>query len=221
MLELEEDESPKSKKGKAERSKKEEEEAELHMDFAQRVKEETAKKLDFSIADVKEEFRQTYGKDAKSLMCSGCKLVAARLDSELGAHDVHEADNPAAMIQSKRKALDATCSSFRHLRVAPSETGLRFQATEAEDLPGEHSPLRMEQKLCHALLEDAKFDLLAKMIQNKAMQAEHAERAHMSWLKPPAPKKENNERWLCANRPSVKMCKRSEVRDDDDEEEEL
>ncbi|CAK0856373.1 unnamed protein product, partial [Prorocentrum cordatum] len=82
MLELEEDESPKSKKGKAERSKKEEEEAELHMDFAQRVKEETAKKLDFSIADVKEEFRQTYGKDAKSLMCSGCKLVAARLAPE-------------------------------------------------------------------------------------------------------------------------------------------
>merc|ERR1719356_852988 len=61
MLELEEDESPKAKKGKAKKSKKEEEEAELHMDFAQRVKEETAKKLDYSISDVKEEFRQTYG----------------------------------------------------------------------------------------------------------------------------------------------------------------
>merc|ERR1719291_847551 len=112
MLELEEDESPKSKKGKAKKSKKDEEEAELHMDFAQRVKEETAKKLDYSISDVKEDFRQTYGKDAKSLMCSGCKLVAARLDSELGAHDVHEADNPADDPEQEE-------SSGRHLQQLP------------------------------------------------------------------------------------------------------
>jgi len=218
MLEAEDeeddDESSKSKKkknkkGKAKKTKKEEEEEGLHADFANHVKKESEFKLDYSLTDVKDHFRETYGKDAKSLLCSGCKLVASRMDSELNAHDVHEAENPAAMIQAKRKALNATCASFRHLRVAPSETGMRFQASEAEDLPGEHSPVRMEQKLCHALLEDSKFDLLARMIQKKVPTS--------MFSKKQEPKKENWERWLCATR--TKMCKRSEVRDDDEDDE--
>jgi hypothetical protein len=208
---MEDDDSGKSKKKGKKKTAKEREDEAAHEDFAHRLNQEKAKKLDFGISDVKAEFKETYGKDAKSLLCSGCKLVAARLEDELGVHDVHESESPAAMIESKRRALDATCGSFRHLRVGPSETGLRFQASEADDPPGEHSALRMEQKLCHALLEDAKFDLLAKMIQKKVPTSPF----HRGQVE----KKDNYERWLCANR--VKMCKRSEVKDDDEEDEEL
>eukprot|EP00418_Pyrodinium_bahamense_P013015 CAMPEP_0179122842 /NCGR_PEP_ID=MMETSP0796-20121207/57992_1 /TAXON_ID=73915 /ORGANISM="Pyrodinium bahamense, Strain pbaha01" /LENGTH=457 /DNA_ID=CAMNT_0020821473 /DNA_START=58 /DNA_END=1431 /DNA_ORIENTATION=- len=208
-------ESPKPRKAKASKTKdfKEPEEDEgadsSHLEFAQRLKEEVAQKPDHDLATIRDEFKSEYGSHSRQLLCSGCKLVAARLDSELSNHDVHEAENPSLMLASKRRAIDATCRSLRHLHVATGEGGPRFEASEATDDDGSDAAPRLGQKLCSALLEDAKFEVLSRLIRRKVPTG--------SIFHSPEASSTNWERMLCAQR--ARFCKRNEVREDDDEEE--
>jgi len=201
---------PKSGTTKAAAGEKGEEDEGLdtsHIEFAQRLKEEAAQKPAHELAVVKEDFKRDFGADARKLLCSGCKLVAARLHSELDVHDVHEAESPALMLANKRKAIDSTCRGFRHLHVVPGEGGLRFEATEAAE-SGEVAP-GVGQKLCSALLEDAKFELLSALIRRKVPVG--------SLFHTGEPVSHNWERLLCAQR--ARVCKRTEVKEDDEEEE--
>lgn len=181
-----------------------EKEESLHVDFSKRLHEERERKLDYDVKTVKAEFKKEYGDDSQALLCSGCKVVAARLTSELDTHDVHEQESPAHMIQAKRKAIDATCGSLRHLRVVTGDdtSRPRFEASESPDDDG--SGQVSSQRLCAAILEESKFDVLARLIQQKVGKG----------LGPAA--SGNWGRWLCAER--TKLCKRSEVPEDDEAE---
>lgn len=185
------------------------EEQQSHMDFAKALQEEQKRKVHVELKSVREEFKKDFGENSRALLCSGCKLVAARLTSELDTHDVHEQENPAQMLAAKRKAIDSTCSSLRHLQAVKTEDGsARFEASE---VTGEGE--REGKHLCAAILEESRFDILARLIQNKIPEtpsifggrSSQPKSDHINW-----------ERWLCAER--TKLCKRKEVKDDDDEE---
>mmetsp|Transcript_11369 Transcript_11369/g.26244 ORF Transcript_11369/g.26244 Transcript_11369/m.26244 type:complete len:388 (+) Transcript_11369:100-1263(+) len=185
-----------------------EEEAALHdkyhQDFADLVKKEAEHKLEFNLSIVKKEFHELFGKEAPHLLCQGCKLVAERLTSELAQHDVDEQEYPVLMFKQKRRAMDATCSSFKYLQVVSEAGSHRF---EAVDLSGKEAPSLHGQRLCQSLLEDAKFDLLSKLIQKKVPSYS------LFSARNEAP--ENWERFLCAQHSRV--CKRSQVREDDED----
>ncbi|CAJ1353789.1 unnamed protein product [Effrenium voratum] len=175
------------------------EEQQSHMDFAKAIQEEQKRKIHVDMKTVRSEFKRDFGNDARSLLCSGCKMVAGRLSSELDTHDVHDQESPAQMLAAKRKAIDSTCSSLRHLQAVKSEEGARFEASE-EVGEGE----REGKRLCAGILEESRFDILARLIQRKIPEMQMGER-HPNW-----------ERWLCAER--MRLCKRSEVRHDEDDE---
>jgi len=181
------------------------EEQQSHMDFAKALQAEQQRKVHVELKSVREEFKKDFGDDSRALLCSGCKLVAARLSSELDTHDVHDQEGPAQMLAAKRKAIDSTCSSLRHLQAVKSEDGsARFEASEVTG-DGE----REGKRLCAAILEESRFDILARLIQRKIPDMQHIYgrgTSHNNW-----------ERWLCADR--TKLCKRKEVKEDDDEEE--
>jgi len=180
------------------------EEQQSHLDFAKALQEEQKRKIHVDMKTVRNEFKRDFGSDSRSLLCSGCKMVAGRLSSELDTHDVHEQESPAQMLAAKRKAIDSTCSSLRHLQaVKDDESGsARFEASE---VTGEGE--REGKRLCAAILEESRFDILARLIQRKIpeMQQFQGEKHHPNW-----------ERWLCAER--MRLCKRSEVRHDEDDE---
>jgi len=180
-----------------------------HLEFAQRLKEEAAQKPDHDLVSIRQDFKSEFGSDSRRLLCSGCKLVTARLESELNNHDVHEAESPAHMIASKRRAIDATCHSFRHLHVVSGEGGPRFEAQEgSEDVDAKEEALG--RKLCSAILEDAKFEVLSRLIRRKVPQS--------SLFHAPESTSKNWERMICAQR--TRFCKRNEVREDEEDEEE-
>lgn len=182
-------------------------EDQVHLDFVNLLKEETERKHEHTLPTVKAEFTKEFAGEGRSLLCSGCKLVAARFGSELDNHDVHDSENPALMLASKRRALDATCSSLRHLHVVAGESGrLRFEAGE-EPSGGPGQP-GASQRLCTALLEETRFDVMTKLIQTKMPGMHQQPEAKHNW-----------ERWLCLQR--ARLCKRSEVREDDEDDEEL
>jgi len=182
-----------------------------HMDFVKLLKEEADRKHEHTLDKVKTEFKSDFGAHSKELLCGGCKLVAARLDTELDTHDVHESESPAKMLVAKRTAMDSACHSFRHLHVVDIEGRYRFEAGEEAPEGGPGQP-GAAQRLCTALLEETRFEALTKLIQKKVPQggmfSAHSE-----------PQKDNWERWLCAQR--TRVCKNKEVRDDFDVEHEL
>lgn len=180
---------------------------ETHLEFVKLLRTESERKAEHSLSTVKEEFKREFAGGAKPLLCSGCKLVAARLDSELSTHDVHEQDSPAQMLAAKRRAIDATCTSFRHLHVVKHEQGLRFEA--GEDQPEGPGQPGAAQRLCTAILEEARFELLTKLIQRKVPETSHFHSRDSS--------NNNWERWLCAQR--TRVCKRTQVKEDDEDQE--
>eukprot|EP00440_Ansanella_granifera_P016910 gb/GFBE01018374.1/.p1 GENE.gb/GFBE01018374.1/~~gb/GFBE01018374.1/.p1 ORF type:complete len:389 (+),score=128.84 gb/GFBE01018374.1/:1-1167(+) len=183
------------------------EDEQSHFDFAKALQAEQQRKVHVELKTVRSEFKKDFGDDSKALLCSGCKLVAARLTSELDTHDVHEQESPAQMLAAKRKAIDSTCSSLRHLQAVKPEGGsARFEASE---VTGEGE--REGKRLCAAILEESRFDILARLIQRKIPDMQQhlyggGRSDHNNW-----------ERWLCAER--MRLCKRSEVKDDDEDEE--
>jgi len=189
-----------------EEKKKAQEEEEDHTNFARALKEEQQRKIHVKLSTVKKEYKEEFGSDAKALLCSGCKMVAARVTEELDDHDVDDQETPYQMIMAKRKAIDSTCSSLRHLQVVkPEDESARFEPSE-EIGEGE----KEGKRLCAAILEESRFDMMARMMQRKipvhAMM--HGRNLHTNW-----------ERFICAER--TKLCKRSETKAEDEEEQEL
>eukprot|EP00439_Symbiodinium_sp_Y106_P077278 s2821_g16.t1 len=177
-----------------------------HLDFAKALQEEQKRKVHVEMKTVRSEFKRDFGSDARPLLCSGCKLVAARLSSELDTHDVHEQESPAQMLAAKRKAIDSTCSSLRHLQAVKPAEGEGIARFEASEVMGEGE--REGKRLCAAILEESRFDILARLIQRKIPEMQHlagGRSGHNNW-----------ERWLCAER--MRLCKRSEVKDEEDDE---
>eukprot|EP00930_Biecheleria_cincta_P051110 TRINITY_DN3626_c0_g2_i2.p1 TRINITY_DN3626_c0_g2~~TRINITY_DN3626_c0_g2_i2.p1 ORF type:complete len:351 (-),score=83.84 TRINITY_DN3626_c0_g2_i2:234-1262(-) len=110
--------------GEEEEPEKEPDEDEAHqMDFVKALKAEQERKAHVDLKTVKDEFKKDFGTDARSLLCSGCRLVASRLTSELEDHDVHGQERPAQLIAAKRKAIDSTCSHLQHFQAVVSEGG--------------------------------------------------------------------------------------------------
>lgn len=175
------------------------EEENSHLEFAKALRAEQERKVHVELKTVKAEFKKDFGADARSLLCSGCRLVADRLTTEMDTHDVHDAEGPAQMLAAKRKAIDSTCSHLRHFEaVVPEGGSARFEASE---FTGEGE--REGKRLCAALLEESRFDMMARLIQRKIPDRSHA--IHNNW-----------ERWLCVER--TKLCRHSEVKDDEEQE---
>lgn len=182
------------------------EEQQSHLDFAKALQEEQKRKIHVDMKTVRNEFKRDFGSDSRSLLCSGCKMVAGRLSSELDTHDVHEQESPAQMLAAKRKAIDSTCSSLRHLQAVKPDDESGSARFEASEVTGEGE--REGKRLCAAILEESRFDILARLIQRKIPEMQQfgmGEKHHPNW-----------ERWLCAER--MRLCKRSEVRHDEDDE---
>mmetsp|Transcript_107024 Transcript_107024/g.301116 ORF Transcript_107024/g.301116 Transcript_107024/m.301116 type:complete len:393 (+) Transcript_107024:88-1266(+) len=165
-----------------------------NFEFAKLLQEEQQKKNAFDLSDVQREFKNKFGANSKPLLCTGCKLVAASLESELDTHDVKDQENPALMLAAKRRALNAACTNFQYHDVVTEDGEPRFEAATAPLTPDEARKPRAAQRLCTALLEDKRFDMLEHMIQQKIKAADSHD-----W-----------ERWLCAER--TRLCKKSEVR---------
>lgn len=211
---VDEDEDPrpplKPKKKKAKDSKKDEPEtiADLddgfHVDFQRKLQEEREREARFNISQIKKEFKNQYDSHHKPLLCSGCKLVTARLATELDSHSVRDQENPALMLSSVRNAIEATCSSLRHLDVVEHEKGYKFQAGE---VVAEDAEVRVGQKLCHSLLEESRFDILTTMMRKKVT-TWHVSTSEENW-----------ERRLCAGK--ARFCKRSETQEDNDDDDHL
>eukprot|EP00933_Yihiella_yeosuensis_P082127 TRINITY_DN95894_c0_g1_i1.p1 TRINITY_DN95894_c0_g1~~TRINITY_DN95894_c0_g1_i1.p1 ORF type:complete len:397 (+),score=128.09 TRINITY_DN95894_c0_g1_i1:100-1290(+) len=194
-------------KEKAEIEKENKEAEQSHADFAKALKEEHEKKVHIDLKTVRKEFKKDFEGNAKALLCSGCKLVSARLISELDEHDVHDQEGPAQMLAAKRKAIDSTCASLRHMKVTKAEDGTaHFEAAEVEG-DGE----REGKRLCAAILEESRFSVLERLIQQKVpeMAALHGggRKTKINW-----------EKFLCAD--LTRLCKRREVKDDDDMDDE-
>mmetsp|Transcript_10419 Transcript_10419/g.18745 ORF Transcript_10419/g.18745 Transcript_10419/m.18745 type:complete len:304 (-) Transcript_10419:67-978(-) len=187
-----------------------EEEAEVqdkhHQDFADLVKKEMELKLDFNLTSMKQEYLELFSAEAPQLLCQGCRLVAGRLTSELKHHDVNGQEYPVLLFQQKRRAMDATCNSFKYLHPVRVEGAWRFEARD--QVGSEAKDDSLSQRLCNALLEEVKFDLLTKLIEKKVPSYS------LFHSQPAAPV--NLERFICAQR--TKVCKRSQVREDDEEE---
>eukprot|EP00929_Paragymnodinium_shiwhaense_P001425 TRINITY_DN101662_c0_g1_i1.p1 TRINITY_DN101662_c0_g1~~TRINITY_DN101662_c0_g1_i1.p1 ORF type:complete len:414 (+),score=131.61 TRINITY_DN101662_c0_g1_i1:102-1244(+) len=175
-----------------------------HIDFAKLLQEEKDTKPEHHLKDVKAEFKAEYKADTKPLMCSGCKLIASRFGADLREHEVHDQDSPHLMLAAKRRAINAACKSFRHMDVVRDGEGKpRFEAVPASE---SEEKKRIGQRLCEAVLEDARFDVLAKMM--------HAKIPHMAHVG--AHKHTNWERFLCAQH--TRLCKRSDTKEEDEEE---
>jgi len=176
-----------------------------HAAFERLLGKERQKTEHFSLADVKKEFSSEFSRDGRGLMCSGCKLVAARLESEFDTHDVSKQDTPVTLLAAKRKALDSACASFRYFEVVSDDSGPpRYEAVAGPAAPSDTRKAGIAQRLCTALLEEYRFDMLAHMIQGKMEGPAGGGRDH-SW-----------ERWLCASR--SRLCKMSEVGEVNDDE---
>eukprot|EP00929_Paragymnodinium_shiwhaense_P054938 TRINITY_DN27541_c0_g1_i1.p1 TRINITY_DN27541_c0_g1~~TRINITY_DN27541_c0_g1_i1.p1 ORF type:complete len:443 (-),score=115.11 TRINITY_DN27541_c0_g1_i1:103-1431(-) len=173
--------------------------------FSKLLNEEKQRIPEHTIKAVRAEFEQDFGRSAKPLMCSGCKLIAARIGTELRSHEVEETAHPSEMLVAHRKALDATCKSFRHLDVVKTSRGdFAFEAREASE---KTERARVSQRFCSAVLESARFDMFSSMASARISDGSQ----------PPQRARQNWERFICVQH--ARVCKRREVRDDDEEEE--
>jgi len=177
--------------------------------------------LDYSMEDVREEFQDKYSDKAKSLLCSGCKLAAMRVGEELSARNASGQPNPTALLNVTKQAVLAACDVLPTplIVVRGDKRGASFVAYEAP--PGNKALAGVElrksqvagqsaQRLCKLLLTEARLDMLEALIHRKV--------PHQKRSGPGQATNDNWERWLCARR--TRLCKRSEVQDDEEEDEE-
>mmetsp|Transcript_31076 Transcript_31076/g.58283 ORF Transcript_31076/g.58283 Transcript_31076/m.58283 type:complete len:267 (-) Transcript_31076:5-805(-) len=184
------------------------------LELLQQAKEEV--ETDFSMVDVKKEFQKRYSEKAQLLLCSGCKIVAERVGFELDARNATEQPDPGSMLNATKEAVIAACAALPSpLAVVEGAKTVAFEEVHASDhqhltgieLRRAEVAQRSLHRLCRVLLSDAKLDMLHLMMQHKVPHI----RFHGQVLS------DNWERWLCARR--TRLCKRSEVIDDDEDEE--
>jgi len=170
-----------------------------------------------SLKDTKAEFKSRYSDRARSLLCSGCKLTAELIGAELQDRNATGQPDPTALLHVTKDAIIAACESLPPaLLVVEDEEGktnsASFEEVEKELLTGvelRRSDLAKTgvHRLCRVLLADATADMLELMIRHKVPQS----RARGAVLS------DNWERWLCVRQ--SRLCRNSEVTDDDEDEE--
>mmetsp|Transcript_2111 Transcript_2111/g.5698 ORF Transcript_2111/g.5698 Transcript_2111/m.5698 type:complete len:272 (-) Transcript_2111:70-885(-) len=200
-------------------------EDELHgMTFAKELAAAKAEReLDYSLEDVREEYKDKYSDKARSLLCSACKLTAASVGEQLSARNVSGQPNPASLLSATKQAVLAACDELPEPLVvagAGSKRGASFLVYEASQHGDVHLSgvemrksevaRRSAQRLCRVVLDDARLSMVELLIRHKVPHHRHSgpgQALNDSW-----------ERWLCARR--ARLCKRYEVEEDDEEEEE-
>jgi len=161
-------------------------------------------------------FEGRYADNARSLLCSGCKLAAAQINDELHERNATEQPDPMALVSATNLAVTAACEHLPSpLVISKSGRGAFFGTFDPADhtlsaIEARKSEMarRSAQTLCKALLSEAKLPMIEALIRHKVPHA----RYHRSGEAP----QDNWERWLCAKR--VRLCKRSEVVDDDEDD---
>lgn len=188
-----------------------------HARFARDLHEARAEELDFTLEDVREEFKDKYTDRARSLLCSGCKLTSARIGEELDSRGATHQPDPGALLNVTKDAVAAACEELpSSLMVSSGKKAAVFFVHEAEggkaisgvERRKSEVARRSAQRLCQVLLADAKIAMLEALIRRKVPHSRHhgpGEAANDNW-----------ERWLCARQ--ARLCKRSEVEDDDEDE---
>ncbi|OLQ06581.1 hypothetical protein AK812_SmicGene10103 [Symbiodinium microadriaticum] len=180
----------------------------------QQAKEEV--ETDFSLLDVEREFQKKYTDKARPLLCSACKIAAERIGLELDARNATVQPDPSTMLNATKEAVLAACQALPSpLVVVEGEGKASFEEVHDSDhrhltgveLRRAEVAQRSVDRLCRVLLAEAKLDMLQLMMQHKVPHT----RFHGQVLS------DNWERWLCARR--SRLCKYSEVIDDDEDEE--
>jgi len=190
-----------------------------HTRFARDLHEIRAEEPDFTLEDVQHEFHDKYAERARPLLCSGCKLAAERIGEELVARHATDQPDPGTLLNVTKEAVEAACEDIPSPLMA--STGKKaavffvHEAPEGKALSGierrkSEVARRSAQRLCQALLADSKLAMLEALIRHKVPHERHhgpGQAANDNW-----------ERWLCARR--HRLCKRSEVQDDDEDADE-
>lgn len=170
--------------------------------------------VDFDLAHVKEEFVEKYHEGAKALLCSACKLTADQIGDELHARNASGVPEPVALLGVTKEANEAACENLpKPLVIFEKKKGGMFFDHADKALTGVEQrkadvARKSAQRLCIAALEDARWAMLEALIRHKVP---HAKKR---WGSFSGSNNDNWERWLCAKR--LRLCKRSEVQDDDE-----
>mmetsp|Transcript_14269 Transcript_14269/g.42552 ORF Transcript_14269/g.42552 Transcript_14269/m.42552 type:complete len:259 (-) Transcript_14269:6-782(-) len=173
-----------------------------------------------TLGEIKKEFKNKWAEGARSLLCSGCKLTAAQIGEELGSRNASGQPDPGALLKVMHEAVDASCRDLPSpiVIVAGRKGASLFEVHEADHgeelsiIEKRRSDVALKgvRRLCEAILADAKLPMLETLIRHKVPHAlKHG---------PGEAGNDNWERWLCARR--ARLCKRSEVTEDDEEEDE-
>mmetsp|Transcript_4560 Transcript_4560/g.11048 ORF Transcript_4560/g.11048 Transcript_4560/m.11048 type:complete len:277 (-) Transcript_4560:127-957(-) len=179
----------------------------------QKVREEEP---EVTMGEARKLFTAKYKEHAKSLLCSGCKLTAFHVGEELTARNATHQPDPLSMMRIINQAAAEACEKLPNpLIISKGEKGAFFgtyQATDGHKLSAveqrkAEGARLTAQRLCIGILGDAKLPMLEMLIRHKVPHAKHALGTAEI---------DNWERWLCARR--VRVCKRSEVVDDDEDE---
>jgi len=176
---------------------------------------------DFTLADVKAEFSDKYGDKAKSLLCSGCRLTASRINDELHRRNATGLPEPAQLLSATMEAVRVACEDMpEHLTIEPGDRRNSFVfEVHDQSAPGggrlstielrkAEVARRATQHMCEVVLHGAKWDMFEALVRHKV--------PHLK-QRGPGPAVDNWERWLCTRH--TRVCKRSEVEDDDEDDE--
>jgi len=192
--------------------------------FAQELHAAKAEQeLEYTLEDVRAEFKDKYADKAKPLLCSGCKITAARIGEELGARNASGQASPAGLLNVTKQAVLAACEELPGpLVIAGTAGGKRAASFLVYEVPPAGKAFtgieqrksevarRSVQRLCRVLLAEARIAMLEALIRRKVPHQRHSG--------PGEAMNDNWERWLCARR--ARLCKRSEVQEDDEDEDE-
>jgi len=192
-----------------------------HLEFASEIaKAKEEAETAPTLAEVKKEFKDKWAEGAKALLCSGCKLTAAQIGEELGLRNASGQPDPAALLKVMHEAVNASCGGLPSpLVIVTGRKGASlfevFEAEHGEELAGIEKrrsdvARRGVQRLCEAILADAKLPMLETLIRHKV--------PHALKKGPGEANNDNWERWLCSRR--ARLCRRSEVTEDDEDEDE-
>lgn len=193
------------------------------LDFASaflKAKEEHSP--EFSVSDVRKDFKAKYAGNAKPLLCSACKLTAATIGKELIDRNASGQQEPVHLLDVMKQASESACESLPK-PLLPVDGDRRqpahFAHFEGEKLSGIESrradvAWRSARKVCIAVLGETRWSMLETLIRRKVPHETTTGRKGRGRVGEAG--NDNWERWLCARH--ARVCKRSEVQEDDEEE---
>jgi len=192
------------------------------LSFAEELAKAKQEVLNFSVTDVKREYKDKYGVDAKPLLCSACKITAQRVGEELFYRNASGVPDPTALLNVTKEANVAACDFIpKPLVISANGRGKAYFSMEGTPDGQKLSGLefrkaevawRSARRLCIALLGEMRWEMLETLIRRKVPHIKKT-RGMMGEAN-----SDNWERWLCAKK--ARLCRRAEVRDDDEDEDE-